>query len=407
MKLRMSYWKDDIGGVIEQTEVELEHFAYKIAPVVKWKSLIADEDVCVEAGQPTIVKVKTLEIPENTVVGPLHIMMHALGCVVDVVECGIPGKVEDDKCIDQALFLPIESDEIKKGDLLGLLRIFFVKTGLLSRILNLSTPEVEVGEEVDEANLCWKVDGNIFREKINIGGLRYDEAQEGYLKPIIAAERVRVQKGDAVTVSVKKLNLPPYTVIVPIGAMFNVFGVLVDLIQLGKPSKMEEDRVIHQAVFMAVDDGIVEEGDLLGVVSVYGGGIVKADEGVERANIVYRRGAGIIREEITMEGVEFRSENIATWEVLVSEENKKLRRGEPAIISVKAVKLPKNTITYPLSIMRHAYGSFLSVYMHTPPKKFEDEDRIVDKIVFLPVLDGEVRKGELLGVLNIQRVSKV
>ena len=82
-------------------------------------------------------------------------------------------------------------------------------------------------------------------------------------------------------------------------------------------------------------------------------------------------------------------------------------RGEPTIIAVNPIKLPKNTITYPVSVMRHAYGSFLDIYLHGPPKKVEEEGRTIRKIVFLPVLDGEVKKGELLGILNICRVSKL
>jgi len=49
--------------------------------------------------------------------------------------------------------------------------------------------------------------------------------------------------------------------------------------------------------------------------------------------------------------------------------------------------------------MRHAYGSVADIFCDCPPWKVEEGGEI-RKVVFLPLLDGEVREGELLGVLN-------
>lgn len=410
MKLKMVYWEDEIGGRIEEMEIELEPFGYKMSPIMQWKSLVADEDVCIEKGQPTIVKIKTIEIPENTMVGPLHIMRHALGCVVDVVECGVPGKVEEDKCIDQVLFLPVESGEIKKGDLVGVLKVFFVKTGLLSRILNLKMPKTEMKEDIVEAYLCWRDNGNIYREKFKTGVLGYTGSNIGFLKPILASRRVNVRKGEVTRIPIREVKLPPNTVVVPLGMMLNAYGAIVDLVQIGKPPKVEEEKTIHQAVFMSMNDGVIEAGDLLGVVCVYyvdPKDVESFEKEHEKVMMVYRSGEGVIRKEVTVESVNYKRNSVASWEVLISNEDRKLKRGEPAIIAVNPVKLPKNTITYPLSIMRHAYGSFLSIYMHSPPKKVDEEGRVIDRIVFLPVLDGEVKEGELLGILNLYRISRL
>ncbi|WP_290726103.1 DUF22 domain-containing protein [Archaeoglobus sp.] len=145
MKIKMLYWADKVGGKVESLDLELKPFGYKIAPVIQWKTLIADEDVEVERGKPVVVKVRTVDIPENTIVGPLNIMRHALGTVIEV-ECGVPDRVEDEKCISQVLFVPVDDGVIKAGYLVGVLKVFFVKTGLLSRIPLLKPPKVELRE---------------------------------------------------------------------------------------------------------------------------------------------------------------------------------------------------------------------------------------------------------------------
>ncbi len=410
MKVKMTYWEDTIGGKIEEIDVELAPFGYKMAPVTQWKTLIADEEVCVERGEPTIIKIKTVEVPENTIVGPLHIMRHALGTVIDVVECGVPGRVEDEKCIRHVLFLPVDSGEVKEGDLVGVLNVVFVRTGLLSRLIKLKTPRVELREEITEANLTWRDNGNVFREKYTTEVFWYTTSFIGVWETVIAAETVKVRKGEVVRVKIKEINLPPNTVIVPMGVTFNAYGSLVDLVELGKPSKVEESKTIRQAIFLPVSDGVIEEGDLLGVINVYYVGLKNTktapiEKKPEKVGLVYRSGEGIVRKEIIVEPFVYRLSHDARWELIISKEDREIKRGEPCVISIEPVRLPKNTITYPFSIMRHAFGAFLDVYLHGPPKKVEDEDRTVRKVVFLPVLDGRVKKGEILGILNIYHVN--
>jgi hypothetical protein len=404
------YWADTIGGKTEKIQIELKPFGYRMAPVTQWKTLIADEDIYVEMGKPTIIKVKTIEIPENTIIGPLNIMRHALGCVVDVVECGIPEKVEEDKCISQVLFMPIESGEVKKGDLVGVLKVFFIRTGLLSRLFGLRPPKVELREEIVEANLTWRDNGNIYRESFKTEVFGYTRSHIGVWELLIADETVRVKAGELTRIKIKELKLPPNTVVVPLGIMRNAYGSVLDVVQLGKPSKVEEEKTIHQAIFLPIEDGKIEEGDLIGVINVYYVGVSDAETVLrekepEKVNMVYRSGMGIIRKEVTIEPFGYKRSPTASWEILVANENKKVRYGEPCVVSVKKIKLPKNTVIYPLSIMRHTYGTFIDVYLDGPPKRVEEEDRVISKVIFLPIMDGEISEGELLGVLNIYGVE--
>ena len=409
MKAEMLYWVDRVGGKVEKLEVELKPFGYKMAPVTQWKTLIADGDAEVERGKPTIIKVKTIEIPENTIVGPLNIMRHALGVVADVVECGIPGRVEEDKCVSQVLFVPIEDGVVKDGDLVGVLKVFFIRTGLLSRIPLLKPPKVELREEITEANITWRDNGNVYREKIRTKVFGYTRSHVGVWELLVADETVRVKRGDVLRIRIKEVRLPHNTVVVPLSIMRNAYGTVLDVVQLGKPSRVEEEKRIQQAVFLAVEDGVIEEGDLIGVINVYFVGVdrlenVPIELETREVNIVYRTGGGIVRKKLSVDPFGYRRSANASWEVIIADERKEVRYGEPEIIKIKKIKIPKNTITYPMCIMRHAYGSFVDLYSDLPPRKVE-EDRFVNYAVFLPIADGEVNRGEILGIINLYAVE--
>ncbi len=409
MKVEMTYWLDEIGGKVERTETGLKPFGYRMAPVTQWEMLIADEDLSVEKGKPVILRIRPVDIPENTMVGPLSIMRHALGIVQDVVECGIPGRVEDEKCINRVLFIPVEDGEIKKDDLVGVLKVFYIRTGLLSRLLGLNPPKVEIKRHVTEANITWRDDGNVYRKRAKIDALGYTRSHIGVWETLIADEDVTVKKGDIVRIKIREINLPPSTVIVPLSIMRNAYGTVLDVVELGKPRKVEEEKRIQQAMFLAVEDGKIGKGDLIGVINVYYVGLTEVksvieDKKPERVRMVYRDGEGIIKKEVTVEPFGYKRSPVARWEVMVADENKELRYGEPAVVKVKKVEVPPNTIIYPLHIMRHAYGTVVDIFCDYPPWKVEEGGEI-RKVIFLPVMDGEVREGELLGVLNFYSVE--
>ena len=409
MKVAVTYWADEIGGKVEHMEMDLKPFGYRMAPVTQWEILIADEDKKVEKGKPVIVKIKPIFLPPNTMVGPLSIMRHALGIVSDVVECGIPERVEDEKCISKVLFIPVDNGEIKKGDLVGVLKVFYIKTGLLNRLFNLSPPKVEIKRDVTEVNLTWRDNGNIFREKVKVEALGYIRSHIGVWELLVADEDVAVRKGDVIRVKIRELEIPPSTVVVPLSIMRNAYGTVLDVVELGRPSKVEEVKRIQQAVFLAIEDGKIERGDLIGVINVYYVGMEDVesliqDKKPERVRLVYRSGEGIIKREITVEPFGYKRSSVARWEVLVADEQKEVETGVPAILRVKRVKVQPNTIIYPLHIMRHAYGTVVDIFCDCPPWKVEEGGEI-RKVVFLPIAKGTVKEGELLGVLNFYNVE--
>ncbi len=410
MGVDIVYWVDRVGGVIDKIrDIELKPFGYKMAPIAQWKVLVAAEDVFVEKGKPCVIKIKPVIIPENTIVGPLNIMRHAFGTVIDVIECGIPDKVEEKKCISEVLFIPIESGVVKKGDLIGVLKVFYIRTGLLARIFDLEVPKVSLRIESIETNLTWRDDGNVFREKIVCKELGYTRSNIGVWELLIADEDVKVKAGEVVRIKIRDVTLPPNTIVVPLYIMRNAYGTVLDVIQLGKPSRIEDEKRINQVVFLPIEDGKIERGDLIGVMNVYYVGVrdlgsIKVEKKPERIKMVYRSNGGVIKKEVEVQPFGFRRNSVARWECLIADENKRVEFGKPTVIRIKRIRIPKNSIVYPLYIMRHAFGTVVDILYDKPPKRVEEEIT-VDKVVFLPIYNGEIKKNELLGVINLYSIE--
>ncbi|MET1124303.1 MAG: DUF22 domain-containing protein [Archaeoglobaceae archaeon] len=409
MEADIAYWIDRVGGTVDRIHVDIKPFGYRIAPVVQWRTLVASEDLSVEKGVPAVLKVKTLSLPNNTIIEPLSIMRHALGCVVDVVECGIPEKVEEEKCIDQVLFLPVESGEIREGDLVGVLKVYYVKTGLLNRLFSLRAPKVELREEIVDFNLTWRDDGRTYRKPVKNLVFGYTRSGLGYWELLIADEDVKIRGGDIVRVKIRETSFPPNTVVHPLRIMRNAYGVVVDVVQLGKPSKVEEERRVQQAVFLAIEDGEINRGDLLGVLNVQF--VTVSDtktevpaKSVENFRMVYRSGGGIIKKNVAVEPAGFAIKDYARWEALIAEQRVSFEAGKPVVVNVKPVEVPANSIVTLLSVSRHAYGTVIDVTSDVPIWRFEDGGKI-RKAVFYPIMDGEIRRGELIGVLNVHEAK--
>ncbi len=378
-----------------------------MAPMTQIKTLIAEDDVIVEKGEPTIVRIKEITLPENTFVGPLNIMHHALGCILDVVECGIPTRVEDEKCISRVLFLPVESGKIEKGDIIGAIKIFYVKTGFIGRVIDIGEPKVEISREKVTGNLVWKDNGNVYRKAVEVKDIIYGRTHVALWEPVVADEDVQLRAGDIVKVKVKDIDIPANTVVVPIGFAMNAYGSLVDVAKIGRPSRMEEDRRITNAIFLPVEDGEIREGDLLGVISVYYVGLkdyrhlLRGER--KRFTMVYRDGGVVRRKSMEMDPFGFKRKPVARWDILVADEEMKVKAGKACRVSVKKLKIPRNSLIYPMYIMRNPYGVFVDTVLERLARV--EEEKIVSEVVFLPLIDGKIGEGDLIGIVNVYDVE--
>ncbi|MCD6493434.1 MAG: DUF22 domain-containing protein [Archaeoglobaceae archaeon] len=128
------YWKDEVGGEIGRIHRKMDEYAYKIVGIGEWRALISAEDVKIKAKSPIIIKINKVEFPPNSIGLMLARMRHALGAVIELLHSGEPKYVEKVRYADQVLFLPIFDGEIKKGELLGVVNIFYIKPVKKSKI---------------------------------------------------------------------------------------------------------------------------------------------------------------------------------------------------------------------------------------------------------------------------------
>lgn len=100
----------------------------------------------------------------------------------------------------------------------------------------------------------------------------------------------------------------------------------------------------------------------------------------------------------------YRRWNIAEWYPLIAKEEAEIFKGKVAILRVENVELPENTIPVPLSIMRHALGTVIDVSHAGEPRRVE-ERKFITHAIFIPVFDGKIERGDLVGVLNAYYIS--
>jgi hypothetical protein len=89
--------------------------------------------------------------------------------------------------------------------------------------------------------------------------------------------------------------------------------------------------------------------------------------------------------------------------MIIADENCRVRRGEVKEIAIRPIKLEENTVVYPLYIMRNAFGSVVDVIEKRRSRV--EEKKEINKAIFLPVFDGEIKRGQLLGVVNVYSVE--
>ncbi len=399
--MEIVYWKE-LGKKLGRVELKKERVSYRIAPFTQWKVLVADESVEVEKGRVETIKVRDTLIPQNTIIAPLSILPHALGTTFDVIEAK-PSRVEEEKRITHAAFLPTDDGRVERGDIVGILKVFFVRTGAIAKRLGFRAGDIRLREEMVDANLTWGEEGEVRRERIRTRFFGYFRSHVAEWEPVIAAESVEVERGRVERIKIREIKLPEYTVITPLFIRRHSLGSLIDVAQKGRRKRVEEEKEINEAIFMPAKSGRVEKGDLLGVINVYY--IATENFSVKRREKeeVLARLAHNGRKEIRIQPFAYRRKTTARWEPIVAAESMKVRRGEVEEIEIEPIRLEENTIVYPLYGLRNAFGSVIDV-VEARPSRVEDKKEL-RKAFFLPLFDGEVRRGQLLGVMNVYSVE--
>ncbi len=88
------------------------------------------------------------------------------------------------------------------------------------------------------------------------------------------------------------------------------------------------------------------------------------------------------------------------WEMVIAKEDKEVKKNDLVNIKIEEIEVPPRSIVLPCPLMRHACGIVASFATMGKPKKVEGA-RVLEEVLFHPIVDGMVQKGQLLGVANI------
>lgn len=259
-------------GEVVRERRKLKEYWYRRWHIGEWYPVIAREDMEVRKGNVVRVRIENLELPENTIPVPMAVMTHAMGTVIDIAHMGRPRAVEERKLITHAVFLPAFDGKIERGDLLGILNVYYISTGeRVVRIFQHLTGRAEAN------HVYWKED-KIKRKRIIITPFSFKRSSIGRFEPVIAEENVELGRGEIGVVKIRDLEFPSGTITQPLTSFNHAYGSIIDLSAFSPPKMVEEDRVVTHAVVMSPKGGRIEKGDLLGAVAVYNISVLREPE---------------------------------------------------------------------------------------------------------------------------------
>ncbi len=400
MRSWIVYWDEDYSRLIKEP-IKVKSFKYRISQQATWQPIIADEDKIVEKGKPEIIKIKKIILPENTMVSYLKLFRNEIGVPVTLCTFGKPPLVEERKEFDKAVFLPIRNGDIRRGDLLGVLKVYYVE-------INGKKPSKMIPEKKENVNLVYIENDEIVRKKIEFENYNYIQTFIYEYVPIIAASELEVKKGEIYTIDVEEIEIPENTILDSLYVMRNALGDVLEVKLRESYRKVEDTKTVSKAVFVAIRDGKIEKGDLLEVASVHHIATKKIApkllEKEVKAKLVYADNGNIYRQEVYVASHGHEGTPNGNWELLIADEDRKVKRGEIGLVKVKEITLEPKTVVSPLFIMRHGLGVVIDVYKTGRPRKIEETQKITHAL-FLPIFDGVIKKGEIIGVLKVHSVK--
>ncbi len=107
----------------------------------------------------------------------------------------------------------------------------------------------------------------------------------------------------------------------------------------------------------------------------------------------------IERENVSAVPYYFTISTEGKWEMLISAGDLEVKKGDVIKIPIKKTVVYENTVSLPCAFCHHALGTVLKV--QSEGAALVESERIISNVVFLPILDGIIKKGDLLGVINV------
>jgi len=409
MRCAVSYFRDPEKREVERREISFRNGVFKSSDKAYWKVVISDEEKQVERNRIEIVRIKEIQLPPRSTIAPLSILRHALGTTIDAVPTEIK-KVEETRSIKYVYFFPVDDGIIEEGDLIGVFKIYPINVGSLGDQEFLRSPDIKPKFESLTANITYKDGGKIVREKKEIKETWYSRWNLGEWRMLLADEDVKLEIGDARLVKIKPIELQANTIPVPLYGYRNPFGTVIDIFTPGKPRKIEEKKIITHAVFMPTEEGEIKRNDIIGIMNIYAvsaGGLVERLTPFmtqkSKGNVVISKEGGIRRAEFEHKPFVFRRSAVGYLKPVISAETKRIHANKPEKILVEKIDIPSGSIVQPMGAKNHSFG--ITIDIEFEEQRFVEEDRVVDYAVVVSAVDGEILRGDMIGVLMQYHVT--
>ncbi len=120
----------------------------------------------------------------------------------------------------------------------------------------------------------------------------------------------------------------------------------------------------------------------------------------EIVNVVSRDNGKVNRKKVKASTYEFTIATRAKWEMVIADEDVTIGAGKLERVKVKDIKVQKDMLAMPCAFSHHPIVSVIKVGAREGPAPVET-DRTIDVAYVMGQESGEIKKGDLLSVLNL------
>ena len=120
----------------------------------------------------------------------------------------------------------------------------------------------------------------------------------------------------------------------------------------------------------------------------------------EIVNIVNCNNGGVNRRKVKASPYEFTIATRGKWEMIIADEDITIGAGKLEKVKVKEIAVQKDMLAMPCAFSHHPIASVIKVKTRDGISPIET-DRIINTAYVLGQESGEIRKGDLLSVLNL------
>lgn len=120
----------------------------------------------------------------------------------------------------------------------------------------------------------------------------------------------------------------------------------------------------------------------------------------EIINVVSQRGGKLQTKKVKASPYEFTIATRAKWEMVIADEDVTISPGKLQKIKVKPITVQQDTLATPCAFSHHALASVIKVISKNGPALIET-DRIITGAYIIGQESGEIKKGDLLTLLNM------